>query len=128
MRFDVELRTIDSFAFKDVRAIKIDVEGSELAVLAGGRETILRDRPPLIVELLTGAHADPAAATETICATYGYAAWLVTQDGDAGRGPAGDPQPGQQHHLGLGHPQPQRAVPAQGLKSGKPGFAAPGTL
>ena len=35
MRFDVELRTIDSFAFKDVRAIKIDVEGSELAVLAG---------------------------------------------------------------------------------------------
>jgi FkbM family methyltransferase len=81
MRFDVELRTIDSFAFKDVRAIKIDVEGSELAVLAGGRETILRDRPPLIVELLTGAHADPAAATETICDTYGYAAWLVTQDG-----------------------------------------------
>ena len=65
-----------------MRAIKIDVEGSELAVLAGGRETILRDRPPLIVELLTGAHADPAAATETICATYGYAAWLVTQDGE----------------------------------------------
>src|SRR5262245_15500277 len=81
MRFDVELRTIDSFAFEDVRAIKIDVEGSELAVLAGGRETIRRDRPPLIVELLTGAHADPAAATQTICDTYGYAAWLVTQDG-----------------------------------------------
>jgi FkbM family methyltransferase len=81
MRFNVELRTIDSFAFKDVRAIKIDVEGSELAVLAGGRATILRDRPPLIVELLTGAHADPVAATETICATYGYAAWLVTKDG-----------------------------------------------
>jgi len=82
MRFDVELRTIDSFAFRDVRAIKIDVEGSELAVLAGGRETILRDRPPLIVELLTGAHADPAAATQTICDAYGYNAWLVTQDGN----------------------------------------------
>jgi FkbM family methyltransferase len=82
MRFDVELRTIDSFAFTDVRAIKIDVEGSELAVLAGARETIRRDRPPLIVELLTGAHADPAAAAETICATYGYAAWLVTKDGE----------------------------------------------
>jgi hypothetical protein len=82
MRFDVELRTIDSFAFKDVRAIKIDVEGSELAVLAGARDTIRRDRPPLIVELLTGAHADPAAATETICRTYGYAAWLVTKDGE----------------------------------------------
>jgi FkbM family methyltransferase len=82
LRFDVELRTIDSFAFKDVRAIKIDVEGSELAVLAGGRETILRDRPPLIVELLTGAYADPAAATQTICDTYDYAAWLVTQEGE----------------------------------------------
>lgn len=81
MRFDVELRTIDSFGFRDVRAIKVDVEGSELAVLAGGRETILRDRPPLIVELLTGAHSDPAAATQRICDTYGYAAWLVTQDG-----------------------------------------------
>jgi len=67
MRFDVELRTLDSYAFQQVRAIKIDVEGSELNVLAGARQTILRDRPPLIVELLTGAHADPAAATQTIC-------------------------------------------------------------
>jgi FkbM family methyltransferase len=82
MRFDVELRTIDSYGFQHVRAIKIDVEGSEPDVLAGARQTIERDRPPLIVELLTGAHADPAAATEAICRTYGYAAWLVTADGE----------------------------------------------
>ena len=75
MRFDVELRSFDKFAFEDVRAVKIDVEGSEPAVLAGGCETILRDRPPLIVELLTGAHADPAAATETISATSGLPGW-----------------------------------------------------
>jgi FkbM family methyltransferase len=80
MRFDVEMRTLDSYAFRDVRAIKVDVEGSEMEVLEGGRETILRDRPALIVELLTGAHTDPVALTETICATYGYAAWLVTKD------------------------------------------------
>jgi FkbM family methyltransferase len=80
MRFEVEVRTLDSYAFRDVRAIKVDVEGSEMEVLEGGRETILRDRPPLIVELLTGAHTDPVALTETICATYGYAAWLVTKD------------------------------------------------
>jgi FkbM family methyltransferase len=80
MRFTVEVRTLDSYAFRDVRVIKVDVEGSEMEVLEGGRETILRDRPPLIVELLTGAHADPVALTETICATYGYAAWLVTKD------------------------------------------------
>jgi hypothetical protein len=80
MRFEVEVRTLDSYAFRNVRVIKVDVEGSEMEVLEGGRETILRDRPPLIVELLTGAHADPVALTETICATYGYAAWLVTKD------------------------------------------------
>lgn len=79
-RFEVEVRTLDSYAFREVRAIKIDVEGSEMEVLEGGRETILRDRPTLIVELLTGAHADPAALTETICATYGYDAWLATRD------------------------------------------------
>ena len=57
MRFEVEVRTLDSFAFRDVCVIKVDVEGSEMEVLEGARETILRDRPPLIVELLTGAHA-----------------------------------------------------------------------
>ena len=81
MRFEVEVRTLDSYAFQDVRAIKVDVEGSETKVLAGARATIARDRPALIVELLTGAHADPAAVTETICATYAYSAWLVTKEG-----------------------------------------------
>jgi FkbM family methyltransferase len=79
MRFKVAVRTLDSYAFRDVRIIKVDVEGSEMAVLQGARETIARDRPPLIVELLTGAHADPVAVTQTICTTYGYAAWIVTK-------------------------------------------------
>jgi FkbM family methyltransferase len=78
--FQVEVRTLDSYEFSDVRALKVDVEGSEMEVLQGGRATIARDRPILIVELLTGAHADPAAAAEEICGTYGYTAWLVTSD------------------------------------------------
>lgn len=81
IRFDVEVRTLDSYAFKDVRAVKIDTEGNEMEVLEGGRETILRDRPALIVELLTGAHEDPVALTETICSTYGYWAKLATKEG-----------------------------------------------
>jgi FkbM family methyltransferase len=80
VQFDVEVRTIDSYGLRNVRAIKVDVEGSETQVLEGGRETILRDRPCLIVELLTGAHAAPVAVTEAICASYGYAAWLVTRE------------------------------------------------
>jgi FkbM family methyltransferase len=79
-RFQVEVRTLDSYDLQDVRAVKVDVEGSEMEVLEGGRATIARDAPALIVELLTGAHADPAAAVEEICVTYGYTAWLVTKD------------------------------------------------
>lgn len=82
MRFSVEVRTIDSFGWRDVRVVKVDVEGSELEVLRGGRDTIARDRPPLIVELLTGAFPDPAATTETIAREFGYRANLVTKDGD----------------------------------------------
>jgi hypothetical protein len=62
--------------------VKVDVEGSELEVVEGGRETILRDRPALIVELLTGAHADPVAVTEHIERSFGYAAKLVTRGGE----------------------------------------------
>jgi FkbM family methyltransferase len=81
IRFDVEARTLDSYGFTDVRILKIDTEGTEMEVIEGGRETILRNRPALIVELLTGAHADPVSITATICSTYGYAASLVTRDG-----------------------------------------------
>jgi FkbM family methyltransferase len=80
VRFPVEVRTLDSYRFEDVRVVKVDVEGSELAVVEGGRQTIQRDRPALIVELLTGAHANPVAVTEQICASFGYAAKLATID------------------------------------------------
>jgi FkbM family methyltransferase len=80
MRFEVDVRTLDSYGFTDVRVIKVDVEGSEMDVLEGAREAILRDRPALIVELLTGAHTDPVALTQTICAAFGYSAWLVRAD------------------------------------------------
>jgi len=80
IRFEVEVRTLDSYGFTDVRVIKVDVEGSEMEVLEGAREAILRDRPALIVELLTGAHSDPVGLTQTICATFGYSAWLVRSD------------------------------------------------
>ena len=81
LRFTVEVRTLDSYDFKDVRAVKIDTEGNEMEVLEGGRKTIQRDRPALIVELLTGAHEDPVAVTESICSTYGYLPKLATKDG-----------------------------------------------
>jgi FkbM family methyltransferase len=75
--YEVEVRTLDQFALTDVRFIKADVEGSERAVLEGARQTIGRDRPIILLELLSGTHADPGAYTAEICKTFGYDAVLV---------------------------------------------------
>jgi FkbM family methyltransferase len=56
----VELRSLDSFGFEGVSLIKIDVEGYELPVLDGAEETIRRNRPVLIVEILGGFDYDTA--------------------------------------------------------------------
>lgn len=42
--------TLDSRDIKNVGFIKIDVEGHEQSVLEGGRETIIRERPVLLIE------------------------------------------------------------------------------
>jgi FkbM family methyltransferase len=46
----IRMRTLDSFAFKDVDFVKIDCEGYEEPIVAGARETLLRCRPCVIVE------------------------------------------------------------------------------
>jgi FkbM family methyltransferase len=50
-RYEVELRTLDSYSFDDVAFIKIDVEGHEEAVLAGAQNTLKRAKPVLLVEI-----------------------------------------------------------------------------
>ena len=57
----VPARTIDSYEFDEVDAIKIDVEGSELFVIEGARETIDKHRPSVQVEIVPKQ-----------CAQYGY--------------------------------------------------------
>lgn len=75
--YQVEVRTLDSFGLADVRFIKVDVEGSEREVLDGARATIARDRPVLLLELLSGTHQDPGAYTAAICDGFGYDAVIV---------------------------------------------------
>ncbi len=48
---DVPVRKLDDYNFHDVSLIKIDVEGHESRVIDGARETILREKPILIVEI-----------------------------------------------------------------------------
>lgn len=75
--FEVEVRTLDHFDFKRVRFIKADVEGSEREVLDGARSTIGRDRPIILLELLSGTHEDPGAHAAAICESFGYDAFIV---------------------------------------------------
>lgn len=57
-----ELRTLDSFGFRNVSFIKIDVEGFEDQVLDGARQTIQRNRPAILIEIQGGQRYESASA------------------------------------------------------------------
>jgi len=46
----IKLRTLDSYNFQNVDIIKIDVEGFEIPVLNGAKQTILSQRPWIQIE------------------------------------------------------------------------------
>ncbi len=47
---DIKVCSLDSFNFSNVDFIKIDVEGYELNVVKGAKQTILRNKPYILVE------------------------------------------------------------------------------
>lgn len=51
---NVKMRTLDSFPFSRVDFVKIDCEGYEENVVAGGREMLLREKPCVVVEQKSG--------------------------------------------------------------------------
>ena len=57
-----ELRPLDSFGFRNVSLLKIDVEGFEDEVLAGAERLIRESRPVILLEIL-GGKAYPDAPT-----------------------------------------------------------------
>ncbi len=64
--FPVNTATIDSLQLSRVDFIKIDVEGHELEVLRGGRETLEKYHPKLMVEVTS------PRTVEFLCREMGY--------------------------------------------------------
>lgn len=50
-RFAVPMTRLDDFALADLTGMKIDAEGAEYEILRGARETLLRCRPVLTIEI-----------------------------------------------------------------------------
>ena len=73
----VTTRTLDSFGLSDVSFIKIDVEGHEEAVLAGGRETIAGCRPAVLVEAEDRHNPGAPARVADWFATLGYEGFFI---------------------------------------------------
>lgn len=71
-----EMVRLDDLGIEHVTLAKIDVEGHELEVLRGARETFTRDKPVLIVEVWTAEHRPGAAENKAqvlaLLAEYGY--------------------------------------------------------
>ena len=77
----VEVRRIDDESLEDIGFMKIDVEGHEPTVIAGARETIERDRPVMLIEILKfGECAEANALVATITA-MDYECFYFNSDG-----------------------------------------------
>lgn len=74
----VRMVTLDSLGLTDLRFVKVDVEGHELAVLRGGEQTIRRDRPTLLVEL--EARIQRIAPVVELLERWGYTASVLVGD------------------------------------------------
>jgi FkbM family methyltransferase len=74
---EVETRRIDGYNLTDVGFIKIDVEGHELAVLAGAEATLARHTPNLLIECNDEHQLDAVKRLGAWLDAHGYNAVFV---------------------------------------------------
>jgi FkbM family methyltransferase len=83
----VQMTTLDEFArdlsMDRLDLIKIDVEGAELKVLRGGRETLTRMRPVVILELFDAALRKSGASADAVRAFFDDIGYTLLRIADA---------------------------------------------
>ena len=70
---EVSTATLDAVAleYPKVDLVKIDAEGGELAIVAGMKELIARDRPMIVLEFNAARYAEPRRFLDELLAAYG---------------------------------------------------------
>lgn len=77
---DVEIAPLDSFGITDVSFIKVDVEGHELEVLGGARQTIEQQSPTVLIEIEQRHHDEPIDRVFEWFVERGYRGWFLQRD------------------------------------------------
>jgi FkbM family methyltransferase len=75
----VQAVTIDSFSLHDVEFIKVDVEGHELEVLKGAKNTLISNHPLLQVEIEERHKSGNIKSCHNFLSSLGYRCYFVRQ-------------------------------------------------
>ena len=69
---DIDCRTLDSFGLTNVDFVKIDVDGFEVPLLNGSKQTLSRNNPVINIEMKRDKRSDVVSKCESILKDLGY--------------------------------------------------------